>query len=72
MLCLEVTRKEAESQLSENEKNTDQRSNERQTNTNRIGVDVRTLLNTNSAGGSEITPETVRLLVKLPVNFPAK
>ena len=66
------SRKETGSQLSENEENTDRWSNERQNNTNRIGVDFRTLLDTNSAGNSEIISETVRLLVKLPVNFPPK
>ena len=40
----------------------DQRSNERQANTNPSGVDFRTLLNTNSVGSSEISSETVRMI----------
>ena len=51
------SRNEVESQLSENERNIDLRTNERQSNTN---PNFRTLLNIKSRGSSEITAETVR------------
>ena len=53
---------EAESQPSENEENMNQRATEQQTNTNPNGEDFRTLPITNSAGSSEITLETVRMI----------
>ena len=56
------SRNEVDSQLSENDENMDQRTNERQTNTNPSGDDLRTFLNTNSVGNSDITPETVRII----------
>ena len=42
------SRNEMDSQLSDNDENMDQRSNERLTNTNPNGDDFRTLFNTNS------------------------
>ena len=51
-------RNEAESQLSKNEENVDQRSYERQTNTSPSGEDFRSLLNIISGKSREITAKT--------------
>ena len=56
------SRKEISSQIRGNVEDMDQRSNERQANTNPSGEDFRTLLNTNSVGSSEITSETVKMI----------
>ena len=53
------SRNEIGSQNNGNVEDTDQRSSERQTNTNLL---VRTLLNTNRLGNSEITSETARMI----------
>ena len=56
------SRNETDSQISGNVEEIDQKSSERQTNTNPIGEGFRTLLNRNSIGNIEITSEAARII----------
>ena len=62
------SRNEDERHLSEDEESVDLRSITRPSNTNPNEECCRTLLNTNSRGSRDITPDTVRMKkVRLPV-----